>query len=165
MPTCVLVPPLCNPAQNQYSLTLNLKNNPYVSTSTHQLTLEFTLDGVSITSKSTNLLPAYTPQTLTGVTASRSVVEANQATTLTLSLTSVTLTAFTLIIDPDSHSTPLLYNPTNALYNSQVVTHSQNTSNHLTLSLSGFSKVMPITIDGTNPFFVSKDTPNYAFFI
>ena len=101
-PTCTAASPLCNTAQHQYSLTLNVKNAPYKPISTHSLNAKITLNSVEVATQTQAVLPTFNPQTLTGNTLTRSSLAAHTSTTLTLTLNTVSLTAFTLLISPDS---------------------------------------------------------------
>ena len=158
--SCLQSSPLCNLANNQYSLTVALQNNPYVAISTNQLFFQVSLGSNLISSQATLTIPAFVAQTLSAASISRSNLNAFATTNATITINNPNAVSnFMLIVSPYVKPTatlPLVLAPTLATSNSQALTYQLNSSNHITVNVTSASgSTSSIVISGQNNLLVS----------
>lgn len=158
--TCLQSSPLCNFANNQYSLTIALQNNPYVAIATNQLSFQVNLGSNLISSQTTLTIPAFVAQTLSAASISRSNLNAFAATNATITINNPNAVSnFMVIVSPFVKPTatlPLVLAPTLATSNSQTLTFQLNSSNHIAVNVTSASgSTSNIVISGQNNLLVS----------
>lgn len=158
--SCLQSTPLCDLANNQYSLTIALQNNPYVAISSNQLFFQVNLGSNIISSQATLSIPAFVAQTLSAASISRSNLNSFSATNATITISNPNAVSnFMLIVSPFVRPTatlPLILAPTLATSNSQTLTYQLNSSNFLAVNVTSASgSTSNIVISGQNNLLVS----------
>jgi hypothetical protein len=166
--SCSQSSPLCNLANSQYTLSINIQNNPYVKIQNNQVTFQIVLGSNMISAQSNLNIPSFVAQIVPTAAISRSNLNAYAATNVTISITNpMNVSAFTVIISPLTKNTqvlPLVLTPTAALLgSSQTLACQLNSSNHLIVNVTAASgTTSSIVVAGQNNLLISTTPESYA---
>jgi hypothetical protein len=154
--------PLCRTANSQYTISIVVNNQQYLQMIQNPLTLQLTQSGNSITTVKSAMVPLHTPLSVSGASISRSILNAYQNTTVSVSFNNSGLNNFNVILSPmvtSAGNVPLMTMLNSAVLTSnggQSLTYSSNSTNHIIISITsaGTNPTTTVTIQGLNPFFV-----------
>ena len=162
--SCTQTSPLCSLMNNQFSITTNLKNNPYVQLVQSQLSVQLLLSNNVVSSQSLIKVPTISPQMIPSISISRSNTNAFTNTNISIATTNPTgINSFTVIISPLSTTTtaiPLVRTPTSVLLNTiSSLTYSMNSSSHILINVVGATgPSSTITVLGQNNLLIPTTT-------
>jgi hypothetical protein len=154
--SCSQSSPLCSLANSQFSITVGLKNNPYVQLIQSQYSVQLWLSNNIVSTQSLIRVPAISPQVIPSISISRSNINAFANTNISIATSNPTgISTFTVIISPILTSTtaiPLLRTPTSVLLNTvSSLAYNMNSSSHLLINVTGATgPSSTITIQGQN---------------
>ena len=152
--------PICNLANNQYSLWLVTKNNQYLQLSRNPISLQLT-QGLDFISSIASVSPSpFTPLALSSPTISRSNKQSNLPTTVSLAFSTITIATFQLIISPMTTSSGnllLINSPSfTGFSSSQSLSYTTNSTGHISINVNGAANgLTSLIINGTNSFVIS----------
>ena len=160
---------ICLNPNTSFTLTLSVINNQYFALTQLQNLLQIVMNSNPITSSSVLSIPFYTPQPVSSLSLSRSNNNANQPTSITISLNSINITNYSLIISPmifNASTVSLINSPTSILTSTNSsLPFSINSSGHISISITNQSQNPTIFLTGSNSFYTPTSAESYQISI